>query len=29
MTARGLIGTVVSGVALAGLIIVGFYLFAD
>jgi len=29
MTARGLIGTVVSGVALAGLIIVGFYLFVD
>jgi len=29
MTARSLIGTVVSGVALAGLIIIGFYLFAD
>jgi hypothetical protein len=29
MTARGLVGTVVSGVAVAGLIIVGFYLFAD
>jgi hypothetical protein len=29
MTARALIGTVVSGVALAGLIIVGFYLFVD
>lgn len=29
MTGKGLIGTVVSGVALAALIIVGFYLFAD
>jgi hypothetical protein len=29
ITARGLIGTVVSGVAVAGLIIIGFYLFAD
>jgi len=29
MTAMGLIGTVVSGVAVAGLIIIGFYLFAD
>jgi len=29
MPARGLVGTVVGGVAIAGLIIIGFYLIAD
>lgn len=29
MTAKGLIGAIVTGVTVAGLIIVGFYLFAD